>query len=199
MNACTGGWTFNAVDTVEGLTKIKTGKLYVLSVQEIVDCNIYPKNDCDKGSTNEAFEFVKENGLTTEAIYHPKAKRGTCNKEEKAKPVTKISGYQHVPANNETLLMDAVASLPVAAMVDGGAASFQFYAGGILTGQCGTELNLGVTIVGYGTSNDGIKFWIAKNRWGYSWGEEGYIRIQKDIGAKEGMCGIAMEASYPTA
>ncbi|CAH2040864.1 unnamed protein product [Thlaspi arvense] len=29
--------------------------------------------------------------------------------------------------------------------------------------------------------------------------KKGYIRMQRDIGAKEGLCGIAMEASYPTA
>ncbi|CAN0921714.1 Senescence-specific cysteine protease SAG39 [Linum grandiflorum] len=27
----------------------------------------------------------------------------------------------------------------------------------------------------------------------------GYIRMQKDVSAKEGLCGIAMQASYPTA
>ncbi|KAL5772257.1 hypothetical protein ACOSQ2_012181 [Xanthoceras sorbifolium] len=31
------------------------------------------------------------------------------------------------------------------------------------------------------------------------WGENGYIRMQRDIDAEEGPCGIAMQASYPTA
>ncbi|KAL5774296.1 hypothetical protein ACOSP7_011853 [Xanthoceras sorbifolium] len=35
--------------------------------------------------------------------------------------------------------------------------------------------------------------------WGTSWGENGYIRMQRDIDAEEGPCGIAMQASYPTA
>ncbi|THG11959.1 hypothetical protein TEA_016892 [Camellia sinensis var. sinensis] len=38
-----------------------------------------------------------------------------------------------------------------------------------------------------------------KNSWGTSWGEEGYIRMQRDIAAKEGLCGIAMDSSNPTA
>ncbi|KAK4354568.1 hypothetical protein RND71_026762 [Anisodus tanguticus] len=38
-----------------------------------------------------------------------------------------------------------------------------------------------------------------KNSWGTSWGENGYIRMQRNVDAEEGLCGIAMQASYPTA
>jgi C1A family cysteine protease len=38
-----------------------------------------------------------------------------------------------------------------------------------------------------------------KNSWGTSWGEERYIRMQRDTEAKEGLCGKAMDSSYPTA
>jgi KDEL-tailed cysteine endopeptidase len=37
-----------------------------------------------------------------------------------------------------------------------------------------------------------------KNSWGESWGEKGYIRMQRGVKQAEGLCGIAMEASYPT-
>ncbi|RVW25819.1 Senescence-specific cysteine protease SAG39 [Vitis vinifera] len=71
--------------------------------------------------------------------------------------------------------------------------------GGVFTGQCGTELDHGVAAVGYGIGDDGMKYWLVKNSWGTGWGEEGYIRMQRDVTAKEGLCGIAMQASYPTA
>ncbi|KAG6751213.1 hypothetical protein POTOM_045732 [Populus tomentosa] len=79
-----------------------------------------------------------------------------------------------------------------------GGSDFQFYSSGVFTGKCGTELDHGVTAVGYGETSDGTKYWLVKNSWGSSWGEEGYIRMQRDIDA-EGLCGIAMDSSYPTA
>ena len=51
--------------------------------------------------------------------------------------------------------------------------------------------------MGYGTSLDGKQYWIVKNSWGPEWGEKGYIRMQRGVNAEEGLCGIAMEASYP--
>lgn len=68
---------------------------------------------------------------------------------------------------------------------------------GVFTGECGTDLDHGVAAVGYGTTVDGTKYWIVKNSWGVEWGEKGYIRMERGISAKEGLCGIAMEASYP--
>ncbi|KAI5327953.1 hypothetical protein L3X38_027349 [Prunus dulcis] len=57
----------------------------------------------------------------------------------------------------------------------------------------------GVIAVGYGTGSDGTKYWLVKNSWGTGWGKGGYVTMQRGIPAKEGLCGIAMEASYPTA
>ncbi|XP_059657329.1 senescence-specific cysteine protease SAG39-like [Cornus florida] len=191
-------WAFSAVAAMEGINQLTTGKLISLSEQELVDCDTSVDQGCQGGLMDDAFEFIiQNNGLTTEANYPYEGIDATCKTKKVA--AAKITGYEDVPANSEAALLKAVANQPISVAIDASGSDFQFYSSGVFTGDCGTELDHGVTAVGYGTSDDGTKYWLVKNSWGTSWGDNGYIMMERDIAAKEGICGIAMESSYPTA
>ncbi|KAH7653593.1 Fruit bromelain protein [Dioscorea alata] len=185
---------------MEGITKLSTGNLISLSEQELVDCDIHGNDTgCQGGYMDNAFEFIIENGgLTTEENYPYNATDDVCNTQKEASHDASIKGFEDVPANSEDDLLKAVANQPVSVAIDAGGL-FQFYSSGVLSPiGCGNELDHGVAAVGYGTTSDGTKYWIVKNSWGESWGEQGYVRMQRDVDVEGGTCGIAMLASYPT-
>ncbi|KAL3351824.1 hypothetical protein AABB24_020084 [Solanum stoloniferum] len=193
-------WAFSAVAATEGINKIKTGTLISLSEQELVDCDTSSDMGCEGGLMDDAFKFIiKNHGLTTESNYPYQGTDSTCKTGKESSHAAKITSYEDVPANSESALLKAVANQPVSVAIDASGSDFQFYSSGVFTGECGTELDHGVTAVGYGEASDGTKYWLVKNSWGTSWGENGYIRMQRNVDTVEGLCGIAMEASYPTA
>lgn len=194
-------WAFSAVAAMEGINQIAHKKLVSLSVQELVDCDTKGEDHgCEGGLMDDAFKFIMQHkGLTSESNYRYREMDGSCDRNKEQSPAAMITGYEDVPVNNEKALLNAVTHQPISVAIDASGAAMQFYSSGIFTGDCGTELDHGVTAVGYGITAQGTKYWLVKNSWGNSWGEDGYIRMERDTRAKEGLCGIAKEASYPTA
>jgi C1A family cysteine protease len=114
--------------------------------------------------------------------------------------VAKIHSYADVPQNSTEALMAAVAQQPVSVAVEADGLDWQFYFGGVVTDSCGTNLDHGVLLVGYGVAEttDPQPYWKVKNSWGATWGEAGYIRLGRGPSfAPTGECGILLSASYP--
>lgn len=196
---CGSCWTFSATGAVEGAWAIAKGQLVDLAEQELVDCATgisYGSHGCNGGQMEGAFKFIIENGQCALSAYPYTAKDGSC---QKCSAVAHISSCSDVKPNDQISLKAAVAQQPVAIAIEADTRYFQSYSGGILTSSsCGTSLDHGVLIVGYGTEN-GQDYWTVKNSWGTSWGDKGYVKIARSSSTNdEGICGIAKQPSFPT-
>jgi len=142
---------------------------------------------------DNGFRYVAQNPLELEADYPYTARDGTC-KYVKSKGKGLVASHFDVTPNSDTQLMAAITQQPVSVAIEADQIAFQGYTGGVITSGCGTRLDHGVLAVGYGTL-DGEDFYLVKNSWGSSWGDNGYVRIGR--GASN-VCGILSDASYPT-
>ncbi|KAI4339905.1 hypothetical protein MLD38_024790 [Melastoma candidum] len=148
---CGACWSFSATGAIEGINKIVTGSLVSLSEQELVDCDGDSNQGCNGGLMDYAFRFVvKNHGIDTENDYPYTGREAPCNKNKLKRHVVTIDGHSDVPANNEELLLKAVASQPVSVGICGSERAFQLYSKGIFDGPCSDALDHAVLIVGYG-------------------------------------------------
>ena len=191
---CGSCWAFSSTGSSEGAWAIKTGELINLSEQELVDCAgfRYGSDGCNGGQMSGAFKYMIQKGQCSTLEYPYNAVDGTC---DTCAAVTQFSECYNVNANDQVSLKAAVALQPVAVAIEADTYYFQSYSSGILTSpSCGTTLDHGVLIVGYGVEVD-IPYWLVKNSWGVTWGEEGYVKIAIS-NISEGICGIAMQPSF---
>merc|ERR1711973_213420 len=195
---CGSCWAFSTTGSVEGAAAIASGQLISLSEQQLVDCSKAEHHGgCNGGLMDYGFQYIEDNhGITTEQDYAYTARDGTCNGEKAAHHVVTVTDYKDVPRNNPDQLQQAVSQGPVSIAIEADKSVFQLYKEGVFSDSgCGTNLDHGVLVVGYGT-DAGQDYWIVKNSWGATWGEQGYIRLGKtESGA--GMCGMYEQPSYP--
>ena len=195
---CGSCWAFSSTGAMEGAWAIAKGQLVSLSEQQLMDCSRNLGNQgCEGGDMDPSFQYIiQSGGICAESEY--KYKEADSTKCKKCTVVAKFSKCADVAPNNQLALKEAVSNGPVSVAIEADTSVFQFYSSGVLTDKsCGTNLDHGVLAVGYGEEN-GNKYWLVKNSWSDTWGDEGYVKIgRSESNSDQGICGIAMDPSFP--
>ena len=210
---CGSCWAFSTTGAMEGAYFLKTGKLLSFSEQQLVDCDIITNGGsemgCKGGDMNNCFKWIGvNNGICTEESYYyvsgTTMKSGKCQTSCKTIEGTDVSNFIDVETNSDVAMMTVLSERPVSIAIEADQKDFQLYKSGVFTGDCGTTLDHGVLLVGYGTEG-ATDYYKVKNSWSTSWGEGGYIKLGKGTDPAtgkaynkgSGQCGVLLEASYP--
>ncbi|XP_063700863.1 crustapain-like [Culicoides brevitarsis] len=201
QKSCGACWAFSAIGVLEYIY-YKNSQTYVdLSEQKTSDCARTLPSGCNGGLPEEAYKYYMSYGLPKESsapytatnTYANDYLRRTyyCYFANNAQVTTSTA---NAPNNWHILTPNTEENIKAALHKYGwlsvcvNANEWSTYQGGILTETASkkADVNHAVNLVGYGeetVNGKTTKFWLIRNSWGSSWGENGYIRIERDVGA----------------
>ncbi|KAJ8984233.1 hypothetical protein NQ317_007465 [Molorchus minor] len=191
QRGCIASWAFAAVGALESHYFRHSGELITLSEQFLIDCNTRNNYGCGGGTTLNAFVFMRDSGIVPEESYPYRASDGKCKSNG---TMLKDIGFVAVQSREDELKNAVGLVGPIAVSID--VSELRLYTGGVYENpKCRDNVtNHQAVVVGYGTTRDGIDYWLIKNSWGTDWGEDGYLRLVRN---KNNHCGVTNDAIYP--
>ncbi|MEO0249562.1 MAG: C1 family peptidase [candidate division WOR-3 bacterium] len=195
---CGSCWAFATVGWMEAVTNVLLGTTVDLS-EEVLVSACCPAGDCDGGYIDEASDWLKRIGTTTEACWPYTASDGPCSGYCSSPMLGRIGSWAYASGNWYTINIAAIRQAlvsygPIVVGMDV-YSDFMRYAGGVYRHTTGTlEGGHAVLITGY-VDDPGVPgggFFIVKNSWGADWGPYGgYFAVAYDSN-----CYFGIEATY---
>merc|ERR1711887_161005 len=203
---CGSCWAFATTEMIESYAAIATGNLVELSAQQVTSCTPNPlmcggTGGCMGSIPQLGYSYIQLFGHATEDDYSY-VSGNTMDTEDCLYDVTGtpaavgITGYDTFSNDMEGTMAHLANVGPLAVAVD--ASNWSFYFGGVFD-ECkyseNIALNHAVQLVGYGTSSVEGDYWIVRNSWGSSWGEDGYIRLKRESSMECGTDSTPMDGT----
>jgi len=189
---CGSCWAFSATEAVEswGQLQISYG-LTPLSAQQSCSCT-YQYNGCNGGNPQNVYKTAIQNygGEESSADYPYTMNCGTCSVKSSTKKYVNTDGYTNAKYGTLQTVLDTVGPPSVCVAAE----SWNTYHSGVMT-SCPGSTDHCVQAVGYTNSGVSTAYWVVRNSWGTTWGEQGYIYL-----AMAGdTCNVQDDINYPNA
>lgn len=190
---CGSCWAHAAFSSIADRIKIASKGVLrdvIPSVQVLINCG--NAGTCNGGDSNAANKWVYQNGIPDVTCQQYQAKNMACSAINTCMncdpstgcyavdtyPKITISEYGGV-TGDENIMSEIYARGPVSAYLNAYCLEDPVYTGGVIMyDSCNTRTtNHAIQLNGWGTDENGVDYWIARNSWGTYWGEHGFFRI----------------------
>lgn len=185
---CASGWAIAGTSAASDCVCINTNETVRLSAQD-TDCNPFTllSGPCDGGtSMNLVYQWMSEGFVTQRCKPYnvEKLKTSICTH----KCVDDKINYYKDKYLGDLLLVELITDDDIKAWLFNKGPllthfivyeDFHAYKSGIYEHKFGEYgVGHGVRVIGYGEEN-GVKYWLAANSWGKSWGDGGFFKIKR--------------------
>ena len=186
-NLATGSYDNNTADFSEGYIAWCLGSMSAYSSHF---------NGCG-GADYDYYELqaLVDIGIVDESYFpYSDASNQSCPSSTTNAPKTKFQSWHRVTSDDIDGIKTAIMTYGVVDAAVYVTTSFQNYSGGVwsdnnsCTNGAYTTTNHAISLVGWGHDASKGDYWILRNSWGSSWGENGYMRIA--VGSAAVSCAV---------
>ncbi|XP_065226771.1 digestive cysteine proteinase 3-like [Planococcus citri] len=197
---CRIGWAYSMTDAIAGryyMHKKRQKTCPPLSVQYLVGCSMSMGNyGCESGEAKNACDLIKLNRRMPEkSSYTNDNCSMSAMKNTVFLNITRCQ-IETLDENVSKLVTNLRKNGPMSASISAEHPSFQFAKEGIYyEDDCDKTPNHEVLLVGYNGTDQKNAYWIVKNSFGTSWGENGFLKISTK--AAKNNCRAVSKVVYP--
>lgn len=190
---CGSCWAFSASEVASDRLCIAHQTDVILSPEYILECD-HVDQGCQGGELNTVWDFLTKTGTVSDSCQPYTSGTGSVGQCPKtcidSSAITLYKAKSSKPVGKKDMQMEIMTNGPIQ-----GAFSvyqdFMHYSSGVYAHKSGSLLGgHAIEIVGWGETSEGVAYWICKNSWNTSWGQQGYFWIQRGVNE----CGIEANA-----